>query len=308
MKRFTQYDGLYGEVGPIQAGSVALPRDASQPGSARSAGEYLFSELLETRSRTFEWVIQPHIHARLFQAFFVESGQVAFSEATQTRQLVGPVVLLIPPTALHGFVYSSDCRGRILTLSDSLLAELFPAESPVWTMLTGIQCLIDFNDRYSPQVVNEFIVQVDNELFADLPEKRMMLHACLRRLFLVLFRLWQHNKTQQSVLNNVTMAYFRHFQQRLLQVGTTHTIVQFANDLAITPVHLNRICRAVSGKSASQLVQEYVIHEACKYLTYTNYSVSEIAYLLHFEYPNYFAKFFKKHTQLSPTEFREQPR
>ena len=70
-------------------------------------------------------------------------------------------------------------------------------------------------------------------------------------------------------------------------------------------MHLNRICQAIAGKSASQLVQEHVLDEARKYLTYTTYSVSEIAYLLHFEYPNYFAKFFRKHTGLSPTEFRE---
>ncbi|WP_338877175.1 hypothetical protein WBJ53_09765 [Spirosoma sp. SC4-14] len=28
--------------------------------------------------------------------------------------------------------------------------------------------------------------------------------------------------------------------------------------------------------------------------------------MLHFEFTNYFAKFFRKHTGLSPTEFREQ--
>ena len=53
-------------------------------------------------------------------------------------------------------------------------------------------------------------------------------------------------------------------------------------------------------------MQEHLLDEARKYLTYTSYSVSEIAYLLKFEYPNYFARFFKKHTGLSPTEFRER--
>ena len=86
------------------------------------------------------------------------------------------------------------------------------------------------------------------------------------------------------------------------------SIPDFADELNITPVHLNRICNAVAGKSAIELVHQNLIIEAQKYLLHTSYSVSEIAYLLKFEYPNYFAKLFKKHTGLSPLEFRRQDR
>ena len=288
MKRITQFDGLYGEA------------------DARPNGEYLFSELLETRSPAFDWVIQPHIHARLFQVFFLETGGVEFSEATQKRQLAGPVVLLIPPTALHGFVYTPDARGRILTLSDSLLDHLFPSTSALTPMLGSVQCIQVLDDPYSAPVVGQLIAQIDEELFSDQPEKRTMLHGELQRLFIVLYRIWQQNEAIQNSPNSINVRYFRQFQQRVRQVGTTHSIVQLADELAITPVHLNRICQGLAGKSASQLVQEYVLDEARKYLTYTTYTVSEIAYLLRFEYPNYFARFFRKHTGLSPTEFRER--
>lgn len=133
-----------------------------------------------------------------------------------------------------------------------------------------------------------------------------MLHLSLQRLFIVLYRLWQQNEAVQDSTNSLRIQHFRQFQHRVRQVGTTHNIAQLASELAITPVHLNRICRAIAGKSASQLVQEHILDEARKYLTYTSYSVSEVAYLLHFKYPNYFAKFFRKHTGLSPTEFREE--
>jgi AraC family transcriptional activator of pobA len=292
VQRITQYDGLYGEV-------------STETSAGRPNAEYLYSELLETRSQSFDWVILPHIHARLFQVFLIKSGQFDFQEATRTRQLTGPCLLLIPPTALHGFTYNADVRGRILTLSDVLVDNLFPDTSPLVTMLESLQCITIFQEPYSAQRVSELIEAIDNELFDDQPEKRLMLHVGLQQLFLVFFRLWQHNSEAGGQQNNLSLQYFRKFQQRVRQVGTSHTITQFADDLAITPVHLNRICQAVAGKSASQLVQEHVLDEARKYLTYTTYSVSEIAYLLHFEYPNYFAKFFRKHTGLSPTEFRE---
>lgn len=292
MQRITQYDGLYGEAEPRQA-------------SARPDGEYLFSELLETRSRDFDWVIQPHIHARLFQVFFLKTGQVTFQESTRQHQLTGPCVLTIPPTALHGFIYSPDATGRILTLSANLLDSLFPDTSTLAPMLGAVQYLTRFEEPNSARRVGELIEAVEEELFDSQPEKRMMLQACLQRLFLVLYRLRQQNEAGNAGPNSLSIGHFRKFQQRVRQVGTTHSITQLADELAITPVHLNRICRAIAGKSASQLVQEHVLDEAKKYLSYTSYTVSEIAYLLHFEYPNYFARFFRKHTGLSPTEFRE---
>lgn len=297
MHRITQYDGLYGEA---SAETASADRSGRRPDA-----EYLFSELLETRSQRFDWVIQPHIHARLFQVFFVETGQFEFLEATRTRQLTGPCLLLIPPTALHGFRYHSNAQGRILTLSDALVDSLFPYDSPFATMLGALQCITTFKEPYSTGRIEKMIEAIDDELFDEQPEKRLMLHVCLQQLFLVFYRLWQYNNEEEPQSNSLTLQHFRKFQQRVRQVGTSHTITQFADDLAISPVHLNRICQSVAGKSASQLVQEHILDEARKYLTYTTYSVSEIAYLLHFEYPNYFAKFFRKHIGRSPSEFRE---
>ena len=287
MQRITQYDGLYGEP------------------NTQSDAEYLFSELLETRSRSFDWIIQPHIHARLFQIFFVESGPFEFQEATQKRQLTGPGLLFIPPTALHGFVYGTGVSGRILTLSDVLVNTLFPNVSPVTAMLGTLTCITTFQEPYSVERFDKLMASIDEELFDDRPEKRLMLHAGLQQLFLVIYRMKEHHEAVALKPTNLVIQHFQKFQQRVRQVGTTHTIVQLADELAITPVHLNRICRSVAGKSASQLVQEHILAEAHKYLTYTTYTISEIAYLLHFEYPNYFAKFFRKHTGFSPTEFRE---
>ena len=287
MQRITQYDGLYGEA------------------DSRPDGEYLFSELLETRSHTFDWVIEPHTHARLFQLFFLESGGVEFHEANGRHSLKGPVAMLIPPAALHGLAYTPDTQGRILTLSDALLDKLFPPNSAVASMLGAVQCLTNFEEPYSAAQIGSLIEIIDTELFDDQPEKRLMLDVNLQRLFLVLFRTWQKEEAKETSPNSPAVQHFRKFQQRVRQVGTTHSLAQLADDLAITPVHLNRICQSIAGKSASALVQEHVLGEARKYLTYTSYSVSEIAYLLHFEYPNYFARFFRKHTGLSPTEFRE---
>lgn len=289
MQRILHYDGLYRET------------------AASPAPDYLFSELLETRSRGFDWVVEPHVHAHLLQVFFVETGQVLLHEEGRQRELAAPVALLIPPATLHGFTYQPGTTGRILTLATTLVESLFAGAAPLLPLLGGLRCLSRFAEPYSAAQVGALLAAIDQEFNDHQPEKRLMLRAYLQQLMLVLLRLWQQEAAPADLPGTPALHHFRRFQQRIKQAGATYNVTQLADELALTPAQLNRICRTVAGKSAGRLVQEQLLHEARKYLTYTTHSVSEIAYLLHFEYPTYFARFFKKHTGLSPTDFRARP-
>jgi AraC family transcriptional regulator, transcriptional activator of pobA len=83
------------------------------------------------------------------------------------------------------------------------------------------------------------------------------------------------------------------------------SIEEYAKELNITAVHLNRICQSIVQKSALQIVQDYLINEAKKYLLNTSYSVSEVSYFLNFKDPAYFTRLFKKQTGVSPSDFRK---
>nr|WP_314491793.1 helix-turn-helix domain-containing protein [uncultured Chryseobacterium sp.] len=79
---------------------------------------------------------------------------------------------------------------------------------------------------------------------------------------------------------------------------------EFANQLAIHVNHLNDSVHKTLNKSTTQIINEKMISESKKLLRHSTKSVSEIAYLLDFEYANNFSKFFKKHTGTSPATFR----
>lgn len=55
-----------------------------------------------------------------------------------------------------------------------------------------------------------------------------------------------------------------------------------------------------------QLIQQHLIAQARHRLTTTTDTVSQIAYALGFEYPQYFSRLFKKQTGHTPQEFRAQ--
>jgi AraC-like DNA-binding protein len=56
--------------------------------------------------------------------------------------------------------------------------------------------------------------------------------------------------------------------------------------------------------NAQEHIHQYVIEEAKNILLNSNQSVSEIAFHLGFEYPQYFSRLFKQKTGTTPLEYR----
>jgi AraC-like DNA-binding protein len=83
-------------------------------------------------------------------------------------------------------------------------------------------------------------------------------------------------------------------------------ITFYADELKITPNHLNKSVKSVTGKTAIQLLNETRLAEAKSHLKHTDKTISEIAYHLGFEDQSYFSRFFKKATNISPMEFRKR--
>lgn len=78
----------------------------------------------------------------------------------------------------------------------------------------------------------------------------------------------------------------------------------YASKISITLKHLNRICKSILNKTATQLITERVILEAKRLLIDQNISISQVADQLNFENYSYFAKLFKKENGISPSDFR----
>lgn len=83
--------------------------------------------------------------------------------------------------------------------------------------------------------------------------------------------------------------------------------VQFYSDtLHMTAGHLSKILKEVSGRTTGELIDAAVITEACILLANPRLSVSQISDELNFSDQSFFGKFFKKHINLSPSEYRKK--
>lgn len=80
----------------------------------------------------------------------------------------------------------------------------------------------------------------------------------------------------------------------------------YADAMNISPKRLNHTTTKIYGKTPKNIIDERILLECKRLLVHTNENIKEIAYSLGFEEPTNFIKYFKKHTNETPVEFREK--
>lgn len=98
--------------------------------------------------------------------------------------------------------------------------------------------------------------------------------------------------------------------EELLELITSHVathkqVSDYAQMLNLTAYQLNAITKSTLDKTCSELINEYIILEAKRYLLATGNQINQIAYHLGYEDVSYFIRFFKKNVGASPEMFRQ---
>ena len=83
------------------------------------------------------------------------------------------------------------------------------------------------------------------------------------------------------------------------------TVKELGEKMGMSSHYLSELLKKETGQSAKSHLTSHIIAKAKNLLLSTNNSVSEVAYLLGFEYPQHFSKLFKLKTGLSPKEYRK---
>lgn len=80
----------------------------------------------------------------------------------------------------------------------------------------------------------------------------------------------------------------------------------YAEELGVSAKKLNEIALQSSGSTVKQLLQKALLLAVKREIRLGQKNIKEIAFDLGFEDPAYLTRFFKKHTGLTPTQFRDE--
>jgi AraC family transcriptional activator of pobA len=78
----------------------------------------------------------------------------------------------------------------------------------------------------------------------------------------------------------------------------------YASELNITAKYLTETLKEITGKTAGEIVESFVIQEAKMLLNNPDLSIAEIAEELNFSDQSFFGKFFKRCSGVSPKNYR----
>lgn len=159
-------------------------------------------------------------------------------------------------------------------------------------------------------IASDYFTLARKIIHSQMDNKREIISSLLTSITYLAVNLWRNDialaKERQDMSSlRVNQTY----EQFIALVSQHHNkergMAFYADKMHITPKYLSKIIKQASGRSGPDWIDSFVVLEAKNLLKYTDKPVKEIVWQLNFPTPSVFNKFFKKHTNLTPSEYRK---
>ncbi|MEX5726758.1 AraC family transcriptional activator of pobA [Rhodovulum iodosum] len=257
--------------------------------------DLLHCERVWERARVHGWRIAPHRHPDLHQVFVLQSGEAEMEVDGQARTLSLPCAVSVPRQVVHGFRFARGTEGLVLTVPVTEIAAL-TRDAPELAALAQAPAFV----AATPALAAAMAAIHAERLGTGWARAPMLRALTLQALCLI-------GRAADSARRGTDpararIAAFEALAQENLSEGWS--VADYAQVLDISPTHLTRLCRQVTGQPPRAFLQGLLVQEAKRLLAYTALDVAEIGYRLGIEDPSYFSRLFKRHTGRSPRAFR----
>lgn len=199
----------------------------------------------------------------------------------------------------RGVVLSKDYLQRLPLVSTDNMWDvmMFFEKAPVLSLTPDeVKDFCRYYDLIRPRLADTHLRYREELLSA-------LLTALLYELSNIISRFADFRPQPFSAGSNV----FRNFLSLLSSsYPKSRSVAYYADKLCLTPKYLSTVCKEVSGETASELINRYVVKDIEFLLKQRGKSVKEICNELEFPNLSFFGRYVKKHLGLSPKLYREQ--
>ena len=246
-----------------------------------------------------------------YKISFISKGAGILSYGNKTVNIEANTLIISNPNTPFLWKPTTDEQtGFFCLFTSSFLNATQHANSLLYSLLNGNESVFPLSNPSA-----SFIGSLFNKLYSNAQSEyilkyelyhnyiQIILHEIIKEFGIIEHQTYNSSERISKKFNNLLESLFP-----VSSVNTEldiKTPQEFAALLSVHVNHLNRALKECTGKTTSELITERTVNEAQSLLTYTDWSISEIAYCLGFKHPSSFQSFFKRHTNLSPKKYRQ---
>ena len=208
----------------------------------------------------------------------------------------GDLIIINQGRSVYNCTLSPDCRG-IGILVDYKFSSLFlfARNHPVFRL---------------PKERFDFIYETFFRIKAkiDEPENRFrremvqaMFLAMAYELSNVIYSVQAQNESCNTRAEEIFTQFIKLVEKHF---RSERRVGWYSEQLCISPKYLSETIKAVSKRTPNEWIDSYVTIELRMLLRNTQKSIKEIAQELNFSNQSFLGKYFKEHTDMSPSEYR----
>jgi len=243
----------------------------------------------------------PHRHD-FYHIIWIESGAATFVLDEKRHPAEAGTVIFVPPGQVHTWEEKQPLEGFILSFEPALLFSQYNRPSRLlheltqWSNTCADQVHLAEDARGALRQRFEDLARefCGNEEFRD-----EMLRAQVTELVI-----WLHRISAgpgaiefQEHLAPLTGRFLSLLEK---SEGKFYKTDHYLSALSVSSRALTNAVLSETGKSPSVWIRDRTLLEARRLLTYTDLTVSEIAYRLNFRNVSYFVRFYRRLTGMSP--------
>lgn len=289
--------------------------------TAVSGRDYVFVHMTRERKDSYIVDLQKAIRFNGMILFVVREGSISFAVNMERIKLVANQMLISGPNSIITVDPDSvnELDAYALFISDEFIHDLnfeviilnnLPIASnrtPVVSLeaesVKHLACymeLLDMNVRQNGADGDDLLAKSIS---------RSLLTATLYQIMI----LTKHRRTTDASEESIEplrprsrRALYTHEFVRLVRkyFRMEHSIRFYANKLCISPKYLSLVVKETSGRTAAEIIDEYLLLEAKNMLRFSGKNIQQVAYELNFSNQSSFGKYFKHLTGMSPSEFQ----
>lgn len=243
---------------------------------------------------------QPH-KATFYQIILLTEGEAVYRIDFRDITIKSNESLVISAGQVCEFDTVSDYAGKMILFTGAF----FTVTDLDSKFLHTSEMLNPINLNKTVSLCPQFMENITSLLNEELKHTVDDFQAGIAQSFLRVILLEierQHKTSYPSILNNIGRKFYNAVEQHFRENRNTEYYVQL---LGVNEKSLSKEVKALAGKTPKVYIDSRVILEAKRLLSYSSLSAKEIGFELGFDEPTNFAKYFRKHTDITPAQFRD---